>query len=107
MASAGLWGAVPQSEAVAQDATRALEKKLEPIDSSTPNSGASSTDVGSGLDKERADQEVTQLARQITQHSIKISDGHYSNPFEASDDPALDPGSGKFNPEAWVRTLMG
>ncbi|MCJ1266994.1 hypothetical protein MMC22_006879 [Lobaria immixta] len=108
MASAGLWGAVPQAEAVAQDATRAVEN-LEHSDSSATDSA---TDSASGLDKDPLDQEqgeleVARLARQLTQHSIKNSDGSYPNPFEGSHDPALDPHSGKFNPEIWTKTLLG
>lgn len=107
MAAMGLWGAVPQSEAVAQEATRVIEKIESNKSTATPDSGGSTTETGSGLDKERAEQEVANLARQLTQHSIKNADGHYSNPFEGSDDPSLDPRSGKFIPEVWVRTLMG
>ena len=105
MAAVGLWGAVPQSEAVVQDATHTLAK----LDSKliTPSSDETLAGGGSDFDQERADQEVADLARQLTHHSIKNSDGYYSNPFEGSDDPALDPRSGKFNAEAWVRTLMG
>lgn len=112
MASAGLWGAVPQAEAVAQDATRAVEN-LEHSDSSATDSATdSSTDSASGLDKDPLDQElgeleVARLARQLTQHSIKNSDGSYPNPFEGAHDPALDPHSGKFNPEIWTKTLLG
>ena len=101
MTSAGLWGVVPQAEAVVHDATRAVEN-LEPADSSTTGSGSSGP-----LDKEHGELEVARLARQLTQHSVKNKDGSYPNPFEGSDDPALDPHSGKFNPEIWTKTLLG
>lgn len=110
MASAGLWSAVPQSEVVAQDATRAIEENLEHSRSSPSNSDSSTTVSGNDkdpLDKEHAEQEVGRLARQLTQHSVKNNDGSYPNPFEGSDDPALDPHSGKFNPEIWTKTLIG
>lgn len=103
MASAGVWGAVPQAKALVQDAARAIENMGDPSlgsDSSTEHDGIT-------IDKEKRDQEVTSLARQLTQHSIKHPDGNYINPFTGSDEPSLDPLSGKFNPEAWTRTLIG
>ncbi|MCJ1461610.1 hypothetical protein MMC07_000207 [Pseudocyphellaria aurata] len=111
MASAGPWGAVPQAEAVAQDATRAVED-LQPSHSSTGPSDSSTTDSPDGLEKDPLDmelgtREVARLARQLTSQSVKNSDGSYPNPFEGTDDPALDPHSGKFNPESWTKTLLG
>lgn len=103
MASAGVWGAVPQAEAVAQDATRAIEN----MGDSSLGSDSSTEHDGITIDKEKRDQEVTNLARQITKHSIKHPDGNYVNPFGGSDEPSLDPMSGKFNPEAWTRTIIG
>lgn len=103
MASAGVWGAVPQAEAIAQDATRAIEK----MGDSSLGSDSSTEHDGITIEKEKRDQEVTNLARQITQQSIKQPDGNYINPFDGSDEPSLDPMSGKFNPEAWTRTLIG
>lgn len=103
MASAGVWGAVSQAEAVVQDATRAKEN----MGDSSLGSDSSTEHDGITIDKEQRDQEVTDLARQLTQHSIKHPDGNYINPFGGSDDPSLDPMSGKFNPEAWTRTLIG
>ncbi len=102
MALAGVWGTVPQAEAVAQDATRAIQK----IEASL-TSDSSTEHTGTTLDKERGDEEVISLARRLTQHSVKQHDGSYKNPFVSSDDPALDPSSGKFSPEAWTRTLIG
>lgn len=106
MASAGLFSAIPQAEAVAQDATRAIEKFESRASSGAP-SGDSTIDSASALDKAHADQEVTNLARQFTQHSIKTVDGSYHNPFNGSDIPALDPLSGKFRPDVWTKTLIG
>ena len=106
MTSAAPWGAIPQSEGLANAAGDLLEEvgrgqQDELVDSA---SGESSSVE---FDKERADYEVTKLARRVTQHSIKSTRGSYSNPFGGSDDPALDPNSGYFKPEIWVRTLMG
>lgn len=103
MASAGVWGAVPQAEALVQDAARAIENMGDP----SLGSASSTEHDGITIDKEKRDQEVTSLARQLTQHSIKHPDGNYINPFIRSDEPSLDPLSGKFNPEAWTRTLIG
>lgn len=111
MTSTGPWGAVTQAEAIAQDATRTVES-LQPAASSTAVSDSFATDSGSDLDndpldREQGELEVARLARQLTQHSVKNSDGSYPNPFEGSHDPALDPHSGKFNPEIWTKTLLG
>lgn len=107
MAFAGLWGAIPQSEGVAQAAEAGLEK----IDSKSlraKKDDSDSTDESSNvLDKEHADEEVLKLARQVTQYSIKSAGGTYQNPFDSTDDPALNPQSDQFKPEAWVHTIMG
>lgn len=106
MTSAGVWGAIPQAEGVAHTAGEVIEKvrSNESSDEAGPQSTESSS---SEFNKERVDYEVTKLARQVTQHSIKSTGGTYPNPFHGSDDPALDPHSGQFKPEVWVRTLMG
>lgn len=105
MASAGLWGVIPQSERVTQAAAHAIERvSSQP---STIQKSDSSADNSDSFDKEYGDQKVAKLARQVTQHSIKNSDGTYPNPFEGSNDPALDPRSGQFKPEVWMRTLIG
>lgn len=110
MASAGPWGAIPQAEAVVEDATRAVEG-IEASKTSTGHSD-SSIDSSNGLEKDPLDielgeREVARLARQLTCNSVQNGDGSYPNPFEGSDDPALDPHSGKFNPEIWTKTLLG
>lgn len=106
MTSAGPWGAIPQSEGLAHAAGEVLEKVGSNQQKEIADSASGQTSSAE-YDKERADDEVTKLARQVTQHSIKSAGGSYPNPFEGSDDPALDPHSGHFKPEAWVRTLMG
>jgi ATP-binding cassette subfamily G (WHITE) protein 2 (PDR) len=104
MASAGVWGSLAQSEGVAEAALKKVESQL----SSTEKHDSESTDESSELpDKERADEEVFKLARQLTQNSVKTAGGTYQNPFENTDNPTLDPLSDHFQPEAWVRTLIG
>ena len=103
MASPGVWGVIPQSEGVAQAAVEKVQSQL----SSNQVSGDSTSDSINGLEKDDPSQAVTELARQITQHSIKNGDGSYPNPFAGSDDPALDPRSSGFKPEVWTKTIMG
>ncbi|KAI4113992.1 MAG: hypothetical protein LQ345_005144 [Seirophora villosa] len=109
--AAGPWSAIPQSEGVAHAAQHLAEKVDEKIDPHTPSSKEQdSQSTGSEsdyLDKEHSKQEVTQLARQMTSSSIKTAGGTYVNPFAGSDDPELDPLSGHFVPERWVKTLIG
>lgn len=85
-------------------------------------SGSSTaTDTSSDLEKDTAAEEVTKLARKLTQQSsgndelgrtitaqsVKTDGGDYRNSFLDASDPALDPNSGQFRPEKWVRTLVG
>lgn len=132
MASAGLWGALPQAEAVVRSAEQAVERAEDHIPhngqdriASKEQSGSSTdTDTSSDLEKIGNTQEVAKLARQLTQQSVKHPDEHklgkvdtttsiksagggYRNSFIDTGDPALDPHSGQFNPEKWVRTLIG
>lgn len=106
MASAGVWGAIPQTEGVTQAAAHVLDR-VNTNQSSHEKSDTSSTDASNSLDKAHGNEKVTNLVRQLTQHSIRNSDGTYPNPFEGSEDPALNPRSGQFKPEVWVRTLLG
>ena len=122
MTSAGPWGAIPQAEGVAEAVENVVEKVednlpqniQEKIPGHTPEKNDSSlieTDTSSDLEKVTSAKdvaEVAHLARQFTQHSIHTVGGkNYPNPFLGSDDPALDPLSGHFKPEAWIRTLIG
>lgn len=59
-----------------------------------------STTLRSAADDEKGDV-VHNLARALTQHSIKNADGEHVNPFLGSDDPLLDPNSGKFR-SVWL-----
>jgi ABC-type multidrug transport system fused ATPase/permease subunit len=47
------------------------------------------------------------LARSLTQRSVKNGDGNFVNPFNYSENPLLNPGSGKFSARAWCKTLVG
>ncbi|KAH8590585.1 AtrD, ABC-transporter [Bisporella sp. PMI_857] len=70
--------------------------------SETATAASSHEDVDSH-DREK----VHELAKAITQHSIRNPGGDHVNPFEGSDDPLLNPASGKFNARAWTKTLLG
>ena len=118
MASAGLWGALPEAEKVAQLGEQAVEKVEDHIPTKDQSGSSSGTDTSSDLDKIGSTHEVAKLARQLTQQSIRQSEdgeklerkttgGDYRNSFIDTSDPALDPHSGRFKPEAWVRTLIG
>ena len=53
-----------------------------------------------------AEQEVIALARTMTQASKAAGDGEIvDNPFEGSTNPQLDPSSGKFNLEVWLKQV--
>lgn len=128
MTSAGPWGAVPQAQGVAQILGETAEKVEDnvpqQIEDKVPfgKSGSSNaTDTSSDLEKDSAAEEVTKLARKLTQQSSgddelgktitaqsgKTDGGNYRNSFLDASDPALDPNSGQFKPEKWVRTIVG
>lgn len=106
MTSAGVWGALPQSEGVAQAAFGALERVDSQLSINQVSDTENSDSTGSP-EKEKGEEQVAQLARQLTLRSIQHPDGTYANPFIGSDDPALDPRSGHFRPEVWTKTLIG
>ena len=128
MTSAGPWGAVPQAQGVAlglretgnkieNHIPQQIEDKLQLGHSES----STATNTSSDLDKDTAAQEVTKLARKLTKQSssdlelaktgtvrsAKTDGGNYRNPFLDATDPTLDPNSGQFKPEKWVRTLVG
>ena len=128
MTSAGPWGAVPQAQGVALGLTEASEKiedhipqRIEDNQHLGQSGTSTETDVSSDLEKDTAAQEVTKLAQELadqssgdltlgktaTAQSAKTDGGDYRNSFLDVTDPALDPNSGKFKPEKWVRTLVG
>ena len=128
MTSAGPWGAVPQAQGVAQILGERADKvedhipqRIENILPLGQSSSSTATDTSSDLEKNSAAKEVTKLARKLTQQSsgddelgrtitaqsVKTDGGNYPNSFLDNSDPALDPNSGHFKPEKWVRTLVG
>lgn len=119
MASAAPWGAIPQSQGVVEDVVEKVGDELphtvqEKLPGHVPEHHDSSmveTDTSSDLEKNSSPQdvaEVAQLAKQLTQHSIRTTGGkEYPNAFLGSEDPALDPTSGHFSQEAWIKTLIG
>lgn len=53
-----------------------------------------------------AEQNILALARTMTQASRAAADGEIvDNPFEGSTDPQLDPSSGKFSLEVWLKQV--
>ncbi|KAL8666924.1 MAG: hypothetical protein Q9202_001164 [Teloschistes flavicans] len=106
-AANGPWGGIPQSEGVAHAAQHFVEKVISQNSASKESESPSTQTQSDYLDKEHVEREVTTLARQLTSTSIRTQGGSYPNPFLGSDDPELDPLSGHFKPERWVRTLIG
>lgn len=130
MTSAGPWGAVPQAQGVVQSLGETAERAAayEYIPHQTEDklplgqsSSSTATDTSSNLEKDTGAEEVTKLARKLTQQSsgddelgkiltaqsVKSDGGNYRNSFLDATDPTLDPNSGQFRPERWVRTLVG
>ena len=106
-----------QAEKVEDHIPQQIEDKLS-FGQSRPSTA---TDTSSDLGKDTAAEKVTKLVRKLTQRSsgdpelrkslivqsVKTDGGNYRNPFLDASDPALDPKSGQFKPEKWVRTLVG
>jgi ATP-binding cassette, subfamily G (WHITE), member 2, PDR len=62
-----------------------------------PSTAVSIEDKGAILD----------LARAVTEQSLKDSSGEYVNPFlDSAGNPLLEPHSGKFNARAWCKALL-
>jgi ATP-binding cassette subfamily G (WHITE) protein 2 (PDR) len=51
-------------------------------------------------------EKVHELARAITQASVKNANGDYINPFDETENPALNPHSGKFSYKVWTKNLL-
>jgi ATP-binding cassette, subfamily G (WHITE), member 2, PDR len=94
------WGAAAPSRGVVEDIRERVSGN-DTTGTSTAKSDSSDNENG-GLCET-----VTHLARTFTQCSVKNAHGQYVNPFEGSDDPSLNPHSGKFNQRAWIKTIMG
>ena len=57
---------------------------------------------------ESEEEKITELTRALSVPSdgIKNGNGEFINPFFGSDNPLLDPNSGKFSSKAWLETLL-
>ena len=95
------WAALPEAKAAADKA----EKFIEDETHTQQNSGT--TTAKSMLESSDDGEVVHDLARALTQYSIKNEQGEYVNPFDASDSPLLDPRSPKFSPRVWIKNLVG
>ena len=108
MASSTPFGALPQAGGAAENVEEKVEEFVEKKHEhshlereTTP--GESIIDSSDDGEKEK----VQELARALTHNSVKNAHGEHINPFDGSDNPALDPLSGKFSYRAWVKTLVG
>ncbi|RAL67057.1 hypothetical protein DID88_007837 [Monilinia fructigena] len=105
MATPAPFGAIPQSEAVAQTVDEVIdEKTYQQAGHGQKDSDSESSTLDSS--REREDTTIRELARQITQKSLEGSHDHNINPFLGSDDPRLDPSSEKFSSRAWMKHLV-
>ncbi|KAG9246527.1 AtrD, ABC-transporter [Calycina marina] len=105
MANVGAFGAIAQTEGVVKNVEDQLDEKNH-YHTREESHDSSTFDEKSNSAADR-DEEVKHLARTFTQRSVHDHAGDYVNPFLGSDDPLLDPASGKFNARAWVKTLIG
>lgn len=106
MASAGVWGALPQSEVVAHSALEAIDR-VSSYRSVNQISDTNTSETSNTPEIEKEEGQISRLARQLTLRSVQNSDGTYANPFNGSNDPALNPRSGQFKHEVWTKTLIG
>ena len=109
----GPFGAAAQAGGAVEETVENFEEKIgledkkeahQPISRDKSSSESSSNYLDA---KHDIDRDVTALARHLTQHSVKSTGGTYQNPFHTVDDPTLDPHSGQFSPEAWIKTVLG
>lgn len=80
-----------------------VEKSMEIVEEKLQNQP--STPASSYLD-ESEEKRITELAKTLSYHGVKNVKGELINPFFGSQDPILDPNSGKFNAKTWLETLM-
>ena len=104
MASVGAFGAVAQAEHAVHDAEEKHQKHVRDDSSTTADDNEKQDSVSSSVER---DEEVKHLARTLTQRSVRHDGGEHVNPFHGSDNPLLDPASGKFSARAWIKTLIG
>ncbi|KAL3421854.1 ABC transporter cdr4 [Phlyctema vagabunda] len=113
MASSGPWIAPAAAEGLvdsveghpvydSEKGNRSMDETLD--EKRLPSGTQTGTSTLGSSDEEEV--QVNKLARAITEASIKNSHGEHVNPFLGSDDPALDPKSGKFSAKAWAKALF-
>lgn len=106
MSSSAPFGVLSESQDVAEKAEEFIQDKSDQHghddEKRVLNTQGSSTIQSSDED----DVVVHNLARALTQHSIRHPDGEYVNPFHGSDNPLLNPASGKFNTKAWIKSII-
>lgn len=105
MASAGVFSASAQAQAVFRNADLDVEKDYHRSNDSSTTDEEDKEGESTKLEK---DEQIAHLARTFTSHSVHDADGHeYANPFIGSNNPTLDPANPNFNARAWTKTLIG
>lgn len=108
MASPPPWGINAEAEVVAEKVAGAPDTRA--LDSSHNKETGESSNRDSILassEDEEIKPKINQLARALTQQSIRDANGEHINPFDGTDNPLLDPSSERFSPRAWIQTLIG
>jgi ATP-binding cassette, subfamily G (WHITE), member 2, PDR len=98
MASSAPWNIRPNAEALAVSVEKEATGHSRDISEESRKSFIDSSEDG---------EKVHELARAITQQSIKNENGEHINPFDGTDNPLLDPLSDKFNYKTWIKNLLG
>jgi len=104
MASAAPWALGSQSQDVSEKAEGFIDEELHHSDDEKQRDISTAASTLVSLEEKDT---IHDLARAVTQYSIKDDHGEHVNPFEGSTDPLLDPASGKFSARAWCKTLVG
>lgn len=104
MASAAPFTAGAEAQHVTQNVQEKIYEKLQSREKAgkTTETSPATSSLGSFADKD-----IIDLARTVTQHSIRNEAGEHINPFEKTDNPLLDPNSGRFSARAWTKTVLG
>lgn len=109
MASSTPFGVIPQAEAVAKAVQEKIETDKSPYTKETGGQASEKSRRESlidSADEEDLKPQIHELARALTHHSVRDREGEYINPFEETDNPILNPGSEKFNYQAWMKTVL-
>ena len=110
MSAGAEWGA--SAQAVAEDIDgyrrRGNQQQDAPLYGDEKSSAREGTPGDSYLDSsEDGGEKVHDLARALTQASIKNATGDHVNPFADAENAALDPLSGKFSYKVWTKNVLG